>query len=147
MSRTASQVQGDVYDFLRDSDLARGLSGQVYRRGYRPRDSRLEDAEVIFTTGLPGEIETGVVTINIYCPDIDPYNNGVLVEHGQRISEIEKAADNWVKTLVASRSNYLFSLKEAIHSTADSEISQHFVVVKLNYRYYEISEEVKYLKQ
>lgn len=137
MSRTASQVQGDVYDFLRDSDLAKGLSGEVYRRGYRPRDSRLEDAEVIFTTGLPGDIETGVVTINIYCSDIDPHDNGVRVENGQRISEIEKAADNWVKSLKASRSNYLFSLKEAIHSTEDPEISQHFVVVKLNYRYYD----------
>lgn len=138
MSRTASQVQGDIYDFLRNSDLAKELSGEVYRRGYRPRDSRLEDAEVIFTTGLPGEIESGVVTINIYCADIDPYNNGVLVENGQRISEIEKAADNWVKTLVASRSNYLFSLRETIHSTPDSDINQHFVVIRLNYRYYEI---------
>lgn len=138
MSRTASQIQGDVYDFLRNSNLANSLSGEVYRRGYRPRDSRLEDAEVIFTTGLPGEIETGVVTINIYCSDIDPYNNGVLTENGQRISEIEAAADAWVKTLDASRSNYLFSLKEAIHSTEDPELHQHFVVVKLNYRYYEI---------
>lgn len=137
MSRTASQVQGDVYDFLRESDLAKSLSGGVYRRGYRPRDSRLEDAEVIFTTGTPGEIETGVVTINIYCADIDPYNNGVLVENGQRIGEIEKAADKWVKTLVAGKSNYLFSLKQTIHSTADTEIKQHFVVIRLNYRYYE----------
>ena len=111
MSRTASQVQGDVCDFLRESDLAKSLSGRVYRRGYRPRDSKLEDAEVIFTTGTPGEIETGVVTINIYCADIDPYNNGVLVENGQRIGELEKAADKWVKTLVAGKSNYLFSLK------------------------------------
>lgn len=138
MSITASQVQGDVYQFLKGSDLAKSLSGEVYRRGYRPRDSRLEDAEVIFTTGLPGEIERGVVTINIYCPDIDPYNDGVYVENGQRISEIEKAADNWVKTLVAGRSNYLFSLKEAIHSTSDAETRQHFVVIKLNYRYYEL---------
>lgn len=138
MSRTASQVQGDVYELLRGSDLAKSLSGEVYRRGYRPRDSRLEDAEVIFTTGTPGEIDTGVVTINIYCADIDPYNNGVLVENGQRISEIEQAADNWVKTLDASRSNYLFTLREAIHSTADPDINQHFVVVKLYYRYYEI---------
>ena len=137
MSRTASQVQGDVYDFLKGSKLAQSLSGQVYRRGYRPRDSKLEDAEVIFTTGLPGEIETGVVTINIYCPDIDPYNNGVLVENGQRVSEIEKAADLWVKTLVASKSNYLFSLKETIHSVEDENLNQHFVVVKLRYSYYE----------
>lgn len=137
MSRTASQVQGDIYNFLQNSELVNSLTGEVYRRGYRPRDSRLEDVEVIFTTGTPGEIETGVVTINIYCADIDPFNNGVYVENGQRISEIERAADLWVKSLRADRSNYLFSLKEAIHSTPDTDINQHFVVVKLNYRYYE----------
>ena len=137
MSRTASQVQGDVYALLKDSELAKSLSGKVYRKGYRPRDSKLEDAEVIFTTGLPGEIETGVVTINIYCPNIDPYNNGVFVADGQRISEIEKAADSWVKTLDASRSNYLFVLKDTIHSVEDENLNQHFVVIRLRYSYYE----------
>lgn len=138
MSVTASQVQTVVYDFLRESNLAKELSGEVYRRGYRPRDSKLEDAEVIFTTGLPGDIDTGVVTINIYCPDIDPYNNGVKVEDGQRICEIERAAADWVKSLSASRSNYLFTLKEAIRSVSDTDISQHFVVIKLDYRYYNL---------
>lgn len=137
MSITASKVQGDVLSMLKGSALAKILSGEVYRKGYRPRDSKLEDAEVIFTSGLPGEIETGVVTINIYCADIDPYANGVLVENGQRISEIERAADDWVATLVAGRSNYRFILNESIHSTADESLKQHFVVVKLRYSYYD----------
>ena len=86
MAKTSKQVQGDVYRLLKDSTLYSMISGEVYRQGYRPRDSRLEDAVVIFTAGLPDQIQTGVVTVHIYCPDIDPYGNGVLVEDGDRKS-------------------------------------------------------------
>ena len=67
MAKTSKQVQGDIYRLLRDSVLYTQITGEVYREGLRPRDSRKEDAVVIFTTGVPDEIETGVVTVNIYC--------------------------------------------------------------------------------
>lgn len=135
-SKTSTQVQGDFYEMLRDSDLAKGLSGEVYRDGFRPRDSRLEDAVVVFTAGAVEEIESGVVTINIFCPDIDPYANGVTVADGARLGEIEMASAQWVETLTAAKSDYLIRLKETIHTTADEEIRQHFVVIKLSYRYF-----------
>ena len=84
MAKTGKQIQSDVLALLKSSTLPSIISGKVYRKGCRPRDSKAEDAIVIFTTGLPGQIRTGVVTINIYCPDIDPYENGVLVEDSQR---------------------------------------------------------------
>ena len=73
MAKTGKQIQSDVLALLKSSTLPSIISGKVYRKGCRPRDSKAEDAIVIFTTGLPGQIQTGVVTINIYCPDIDPY--------------------------------------------------------------------------
>ena len=72
---TAKQVQTDVYNMLKDSALSSMISGAVCRAGYRPRDSRVEDAIVTFTAGTVGEVEKGVVTLNIYGPDIDPYEN------------------------------------------------------------------------
>ena len=90
---------------------------------------------MIFTTGLPGQIQTGVVTINIYCPDIDPYENGVLVEDGQRCETLEKAAADWVDSLTAAVSNYKFKLQQTIYTEEEPEIQQHFVVVKLQYEY------------
>lgn len=135
MSKTASEIQGDVYELLRESDFARMLTGGVYRAGFRPRDSKLEDAVVIFTTGMVGDIESGVVTINVFCPDVDPYGNGVLVCDGERIAALEGGAARWVESLTADKSNYLFRLKETIHTTEDPDINQHFVVVKLAYKY------------
>lgn len=140
MVKTSRQVQGDIYDMLKGSPLEAAISGGIYRQGMRPRDSRLEDAVVIFTSGLTGDIESGVVTINIYVTDIDPYGNGVKVEDVERTEAIEAVAQQWVDSLTADRSSYKFELREAISTEAEEETSQHFVVVALKYRYYEINQ-------
>lgn len=137
MAKTAKQVQTDIIALLRGSELAAEISGEVYRNGLRPRDSRLEDTVVIFTTGLPDEIETGVVTVNIYVPDIDPYENGVLLEDGERTEKLEILAQGWVDSLLGSGTNYVFELRQTIYTEAEPDIKQHFVVVKLGYRLYD----------
>ena len=137
MAKTSKQVQGDIYQLLQDSTLYTLISGEVYRQGYRPRDSRLEDAVVIFTTGIPNQIQTGVVTVNIFVPDIDPYDNGVWVEDGERTERVERLAQEWVDNLTTEVSCYKFKLQQTIYTEEEAEIKQHFVVVKLKYEYYD----------
>lgn len=136
MAKTGKQVQGDIYRLFKDSTLYTMISGDVYRNGYRPRDSRLEDAIVTFTTGLPDQIQTGVVTMNIFVPDIDPYDNGVFVEDGERTEELERLAQAWVESLTAAVSCYKFKLMQTIYTEEDADIKQHFIVVKLGYEYF-----------
>ena len=137
MAKTGKQVQGDIYRLFKGSTLYTMISGDVYRNGYRPRDSRLEDAIVTFTTGIPDQIQTGVVTVNIFVPDIDPYDNGVLVEDGRRTEELERLAQAWVDSLTAAVSCYKFKLMQTIYTEEEAEINQHFIVVKLGYEYFE----------
>lgn len=120
---------------LADSELCAEVSGEVYRNGYRPRDSRLEDIIVTFVTGTPSQVERGAVTLNIYVPDITPYNNGVYVEDGLRVSQIEHLADLWVQSLKARRTNYLFNLLRTISTMREEATHEHFVVVQLEYTY------------
>ena len=136
MSKTSRQIQGDVRRLLLDSTLYRELSGEVYREGTRPRDSRLEDAVVTFTTGLPGEIQTGVVTVCIYVPDISPRADGTWVEDGARVEQVERMAAAWADSLTAAASGYLFELRQTIHTVAVEELRQHMTVVRLGYSYY-----------
>lgn len=136
MAKTSKQIQGDIYRLLKDSTLYSMISGEVYRQGYRPRDSRKEDAVVIFTTGVPDQIQTGVVTLNIYVPDIDPYNNGLMVEDGERTEQIERLAGQWVESLTTDKSCYKFKLQQTIYTEEEAEINQHFIVVKLRYEYF-----------
>lgn len=137
MAKTGKQIQGDIYGFLRESDLAKKVSGEVYRNGYRPRDSREEDIIVTFTAGIPDEIQTGVVTVNIYVPDIDPYDNGTWLEDGARTEEMETMAQEWVESLTADKSCYKFRLLQTISTEEDEEIHQHFIVVKLGFDLYD----------
>lgn len=142
MQRTSKQVQRDVYDLLRNSSIAYTISGGIYHAGTRPRDSRSEDAVVIFTGGIPGQIDEGVVTLNIYVDDILPYgdDNGVRVEDMARTDQLEAAAAEWVASLTAAVSQYRFRLLQTIHTVAEPTINQHFVVVKLAYRYFDGTE-------
>lgn len=141
MRKTAKQVQTDVIALLEGSVLAEGVNGRIYRAtpesSSRPRDSRKEDIEVIFTTGLPGQVQTGVVTIRVWVPDTDPYDNGVPVEDGARTAEIEALAQRWTESLTAGRSGYLFRLRQTICTEAEPDIAQHFVAVRLSYKLFE----------
>ena len=134
---TSKRVQGDIYRLLKRSSLAASLSGQVYRQGMRPRDSRQEDAVVIFTTGLPDQVQSGVVTVNIFVPDVEGVGTGVLEEDGKRCEEIEAAAAAWVKTLTADKSCYRDTPQQEIYTEDEPETNQHFVVVKLKYRFFD----------
>lgn len=132
---TAHKVQDDIMALLRESELVDYVTGEVYREGYRPRDSRKEDVVVIFVTGTPEQVERGAVTLNIYVPDITPYNNGVYVEDGLRVSQIEHLADLWVQSLKARRTNYRFNLLRTISTMREEATHEHFVVVQLEYTY------------
>lgn len=133
MAKTGKQVQGDIYRLLRSSSLYSNISGEVYRNGMRPRDSKAEDAVVTFTAGLQEQFATGVVTINIYVPDIDPYGNGVLVEDSERTEDLEGLAQAWVGSLREDATQYKFSLQSTIYTEEEPTINQHFIVVKLQY--------------
>lgn len=136
--KTAKEIQSDVIALFKGSDLAKSVSGKVYRNGYRPRDSKVEDIIVTFTAGLPGQIESGLVTVNIFYPDIDPYQNGVFVEDGKRGAELEALARDWVESLAGNALGYLFTPNGTIFSLEETELTppQHFVVIALNYRYH-----------
>jgi hypothetical protein len=133
--KTGKQVQSDIMALLKNSTLANAVNGKIYRFGYRPRDSRAEDIVVAFTTGLPDQIETGVVTVNIFVPDIEApdTDNGVMLEDGKRSEELEIASAAWVESLTADKSDYHFTLQQTIYTETESEIGQHFVVIKLKY--------------
>lgn len=134
MAKTGKQIQSDFYRLLRSSPIASSITGSVYRNGYRPRDSRKEDAIVSFTTGLGEQFQSGIVTINIYVPDIDPNKDGIMMENGQRSEELEVLAKEWVKHLCESQTEYDITLHQTIYTDEAPEISQHFVVVKLRYQ-------------
>lgn len=131
--KTGHQIETDIYGFLSESTLVASLSGSLYRKGSRPPDSKLEDCIVIFTTADAEQVQSGTVTINVYVPDIYPYN-GVPTENIARCEEIEGLLQAWVDSMTAEVSGYIFKLKKAIHTQREEQIHQSFVVARLDFR-------------
>lgn len=141
MTKTSKEIQSDFYAMLKNSSLAKAVNGNVYRASvdssYRPRNSNYEDIEVIFSQGATEQIQKGVITILVYVADIDPYENGVLVENGSRIEELSRMAQDWVDSCPEAGTGYGISQKTPIDSIPIKEINQHAVSIQLNYEYYE----------
>lgn len=133
-SKTGQEIEDDIYRLVKEGDLPSLVSGSLYRYDMRPRDSQKEDIIVKFVTGYDSDIQSGTVVVNIYIPDIDPYDNGVFVRDIARCKELEIAANEWAQSLTAAKSNYRFWLAQTIYTEEETELKQHFVTIRLRFR-------------
>lgn len=141
MIKTEKEIQSDFFAMVKSSPLASAVSGSVYRatksESLRPRDSVLEDIEVILTVGYTEQVQEGTITILVYVPDVDPYNNGVKVENGARTSAIARVAQNWIDSCPDAGTGYEFEQRDIIESVSIPEINQHAVSIQINYKFFE----------
>ena len=131
MNYTAQQLEDHLYALVKAYDW--GVSGEVYHGGMRPRDSRLENIIVSYVSGLAGEVQSAILYVNIYVPDIDPYANGVLVQDMGRTAALEGKAQEFAATLTDSQ--FKWELYGNIHTTEAIDIKQHAVVIPLQVYY------------
>lgn len=135
-NRTGQEIEDAVFGLLKNSSISGKITGVVMLHGIRPRESQVEDAIVKFVAGLPEQIETGIVVVNIFVPDIDAYGNGQFVPDKGRLTELEQYAAAWVEELKKKQtvSGFQFALADTIHSTEFLEKQEHFVVIRLKYK-------------
>lgn len=134
MTKTGQQVENDIYGLVKNSPLASLINGGVYKFGMRPKGSTKEDAIVKFVQGYDSQIQSGTVVINVYVPDFDAFDNGDLVRDITRCEQIEVAANEWVDTLTAGKSDYKFKKAQTIYTEEEPEIDQHFVSIRIRFR-------------
>jgi hypothetical protein len=135
MTKTSQQVVNDFYFMVKGSPLASLINGKVYKYKTRPRDSKKEDAVIRFVTGRDAQVQSGTVVVNIFVPDVDHEDNGVLAPDITRCTEIEIVANTWVKSLTVDKTGeYKISFSQTISTEEEPEIDQHFVSVRLRFR-------------
>lgn len=132
---TGHDIQHEVYTLLTGSALAGSVSGGVYKNGYRPRNSSLEDIVVSFTSSTGGQVQDGIVTVNIYVPDVDPNDDGTWVEDGNRTAQLERGLLTWLEGINRSSTDYLFQAQQPPYTMEDHSVRQHFVTLRLRFRY------------
>lgn len=130
MRKTGSEIEADVFTIINVSQLKGAISGSIYKSGMRPINAKSEDAIVSFMTGLDSEIQTGVVNVNIYVPNIDN-GSGSLVKNASRCRTIEVLINSIVQELVPG--DYRFALGAIVQTFPADEINQHFINAKIKF--------------
>lgn len=131
MKKTGTEIEEDVYLMICRSDLSTILRGKVYRDGMRPINSEDEDAVVKFLTGLDHQVQSGVVLINIYVPNLD-IGTGYKVKDVARCKMLEKSVSDIIDGL--SLPEYDVFL-DGIPQTFEVEgLKQYFVNARVNFR-------------
>jgi hypothetical protein len=131
MKKTAGQIEKDVYVLIKNSAVCSFISGSLYRQGMRPPNSKEEDAVVSFSTGIDGQIQEGIVILNVYVEDI--VVNDCKVKNIPRCTAIEDVLNTFVESISVTE-NYLFKLDKMIQSFQENEIEQHFVNCRIKFK-------------
>lgn len=129
--KTEKQVERDFFTFIRESELGRGIRGTVYRPEMRPADADTEDLVVKFLAGLDEQIQSGVVIINIYVPDIPFGNDGRKVEDLTRVDELEKMIRQFVDD--NDNTEYWMQTDGTPKSTKVENIEQHLIYARIKF--------------
>lgn len=143
--KTSEELMGDFCSLMKtypfsyegaSQTIADLINGDIYQDGFRPRESEKEDAVVIYTSGVTtGDIVKGEMTINLYVPDLNPFNNGVYVKDSGRITALAKALQMWLASLRYGATDYRIIQLEPLKSVEDRDLHQHFLVAHLQYEY------------
>lgn len=129
--KTEKQVERDFYTFIRADALGKGITGEVYRSEMRPANAKTEDLVVKFLAGLDEQIQSGVVIINIYVPDVPFGNNGRKVEDKARVEALEKLILDFVDNF--SDTDYRIETDGSPKSTPIEGIEQHFIYARIKF--------------
>lgn len=131
MKKTAGQIEKDVFNLLKASELKTLINGGIYYNGTRPFDSRKEDIIITFLTGRNSQIQTGVVILNAYVSDIDN-GGGKFVKNKSRCDTLEDKLNKFIESNSLS-SEYKMELDEIIKTLKEDGINQHFVHTRIRF--------------
>lgn len=132
MTKTEKRIERDFFEFVSKSELAKAITGKVYRKGMRPPDSGKEDIVVKFLSGLDEQVQSGIVVINVYVPDTVIRKTGAKVENITRIEELEELIISFVEN---NDSNEYDLSRDGTPKSLEAEgIEQHFIYARIKFK-------------
>ena len=133
--KTATQIEKDFYRLVKDSPIAAAIGGHVFRKGTRPRNSKAEDAVVAFVSGFDGQIQDGVVVVNVFVPKKPFGKDTEPILDISRIDELSQIIRDWLKTNPASP-EYLFPEKKrpTINDYEDPQTGETYIHTRITFK-------------
>lgn len=128
--KTAEEVEGDIYTAV--SKYLKGrIDGEAYRRGARPTNrGDKEDAVVSFLSGLDGQVQTGVVVVNVYVPN-EKRGDSYSVKNAARSTAVARTLLNMLKEMRIS--GYDLRTERTVQTEEDNGATR--VTLRIKYKY------------
>lgn len=131
--KTETQIETDFYRIIKSSQIPSIINGKVYRRGMRPLDSQKEDCIVQFLSGRNGQLQEGVLNMNIFVPKILIGSSTNKVEDLKRVEELEIAIMELFTDNAFENSYYLVEVNETPKSIDYADIKQTCINTRIHY--------------
>lgn len=129
--KTEEEIESDFYLFITNSVIAKTIKGKVYRDDMRPANSTAEDLVLKFLAGLDEQVQTGVVIVNLYVPDITKKDGRKVIDHA-RVKVLQKVINQFVED--NSDTEYYITKDGTPTTPRNEEIGQHFIYVRLKFQ-------------
>ena len=130
MIKTGSEIENDVIGLLNDSSLKEAVAG-IYADGMRPVVSGAQEAVVSFVSGTNGQIQSGMIDVNVYVPDTDA-GSGRPVKNRVSCARLEKRLAEVAGRL--GMAGYEFSAGDTIRTVRAETGNEHYVNLRLNFK-------------
>ena len=132
--KTETQIERDFYRLVKESPVASAIGGQVLRDGMRARNAKTEDAVVIFNSGLDGQIQDGVVVLNVFVPKKAFGTDTEPVKDIPRVDELEQVIRDWLDSW--NNTEYLLpqNRRPTIQSLEDPQTNETYIRVRMRFR-------------
>lgn len=130
--KTEKQIERDFYSLIKQSSLGAAIRGDIYRSEMRPKDAESEDIIVKFLSGLDGQIQQGVVILNVYVPDVTLRSDGRRVEDKERVAELEALIVDFIEN--HGSTEYLIESDLTPTSMLNEELEQHLIYARLRFQ-------------
>lgn len=128
--KTAEEVESDIYTAVK-TYLKGRINGEAYRRGARPTNrGDKEDAVVSFLSGLDGQVQTGVVVVNVYVPN-ERRGDSYSVKNVARSTTVSRTLLNMLKEMRIS--GYDLRTERTVQTEEDNGATR--VTLRIKYKY------------
>lgn len=132
--KTETQIERDFYKFVKASPVATAIGGDVLRDGMRARNAKTEDTVVIFNSGLDGQVQDGVVVLNVFVPKKQFGRDSEPVKDISRVDELEQVIRDWLDTWKDTEYLLPQNQRPTIQSFEDPLTNETYIHVRIRFR-------------
>lgn len=127
--KTEAEILDDISRYIA-STMKEQITGDVYT-DKRPTNSAKEDIFVHVLATLPAQIQTALINVRIYVPNLQRQTDSV--RNKKRIRELSRLAMNVLSSHIQD-GWYIVMEEQSVEESIDNR--QHVIINRIYYRYY-----------